>query len=546
MNTKHLITQHGVKLAWFGVTIVACASATAATTNGAATVIYSQGQAQIKAQGQLQPASKGFVVRSGDTVVTELGQAQLRFSDGAYVAVGPKSEYVIEKYIDARNASEDSFASRLLRGSMRAITGLIGKRNKKNYVVRTTTATLGIRGSAFTLQYDDKGNVIATTEQDGIELCTLAGCVGLAAGERAIVRSSDLPPVVTNPRADLPKPETRRDPTLPMEGLDGQGQPSTALIELSTSANPSPTGNPTLQPTPMPSPNPNPNPIMPPEARIYGVTTSSAKIFDVGSTAPYPATVVHLSSGNDPSSGIKTNSDLQVVNIIYPGGDETDSAAVTNSSDVEGYVVSGSVTVDQLTGDATASDDFAYLGRWRAGGSNVTSTYPANWTAMTFVTGTETPLTNAQVLAKDGQGYPQSLTYKLLDNTAQYVSAMRPDGSVDHGAGQITSANLIVDPNAATASVNMNMNMNAYGQRQTSLLSVYGNMYLSPGTTDFSGGSVTMQDCFNECMQYAADANGMLIGPNAERAGLSVGFVHPSFGGVGASAVLDRGANTTP
>ena len=48
---------------------------------------------------------------------------------------------MIEKYIDARNASEDSFASRLLRGSMRAITGLIGKRNKKNYVIRTTTAT---------------------------------------------------------------------------------------------------------------------------------------------------------------------------------------------------------------------------------------------------------------------------------------------------------------------------------------------------------------------------------------------------------------------
>ena len=165
---------------------------------------------------------------------------------------------------------------------------------------------------------------------------------------------------------------------------------------------------------------------------------------------------------------------------------------------------------------------------------------------MTFVTGTETPLANAQAQAKDGQNNPQNLTYKFLDNTAQYVSAMRPDGSVDHGAGQITSADLSVDPNAATVSVNMNMDMNAYGQRQTSNLSVYGDMYLSPGSTDFSGGSVYMQDCLFECMQYAASANGMLIGPNAERAGLSVGFVHPDFGGVGASAVLDRGANTSP
>ena len=92
MNTQHLLTQQGVKLALLGFTVVACAYASAATSNSAATVIYSQGQAQIKAQGQLQPASKGLVMRSGDTVVTEQGQAQLRFSDGAYVAVGPKSE----------------------------------------------------------------------------------------------------------------------------------------------------------------------------------------------------------------------------------------------------------------------------------------------------------------------------------------------------------------------------------------------------------------------------------------------------------------------
>lgn len=275
------------------------------------------------------------------------------------------------------------------------------------------------------------------------------------------------------------------------------------------------------------------------------MTTSSAKIFNVGSTAPSPAATVDLSSGNDPSSSIETNSDLQVDTIIYPGGDETDSAVVTNTSDIEGYVVSGSVTVDQVTGDAVASDDFAYLGRWRAGGSNVTSTYPANWQAMTFVAGKETPLANAQAQAQDGQGNPQYLTYKLLDNTAQYVSAMRPDGSVDHGAGQITIADLSVDPNAAFATVSMAMEMNAYGQRQTSPLTVYGSMDLSPNSTAFAG-SITAQDCLFECMQYAGNANGMLIGPNAERAGLSIGFVHPDFGGVGASAILDRGDNTTP
>ncbi len=204
--------------------------------------------------------------------------------------------------------------------------------------------------------------------------------------------------------------------------------------------------------------------------------------------------------------------------------------------------MSGSVTVDPFTSSASASNDFAYLGRWRAGGSNVAGTYPASWQAMTFVMGNETPLANAQAQAQDGLGNPQYLTYKLLDNTAQYVSAMRPDGSVDHGAGQITLVDLSVDPNAATASVNMAIDMNAYGQRQTSPLTVYGSMDLSPNSTAFAGPGTVV----DSSTQYAADINGMLIGGNAERAGLSVGFVHPDFGGVGASAILDRGANTTP
>ena len=531
MTNNRTLRKNAWAFAFLGLSVFACASASAAE-NSAATVIYSQGQAQIKAQGQLQPASKGFVVRSGDAVVTEQGQAQLRFSDGAYVAVGPKSEYVIEKYIDARNASQDSFASRLLRGSMRAITGLIGKRNKKNYVVRTTTATLGIRGSAFTLAYDDKGNVIATTEQDGIELCTLAGCVGLAAGESAIVRSSDMPPVITNPRADLPKPEYRRDPTLPMEGLDDQGLPSPALLELSGTITPTPTGN----PTPIPSPT---------SARVYGVTTSSAKIFDVGSAAPSPATAVDLSPDDGQSSGVRTNSDSQVDAIIYPGADQTDTAATTNTSDVEGYIVSGSVIVDQVTGDAVASDDFAYLGRWRAGGSNQVGAYPSNWEAMTFVAGKETPLANAQIQARDGQGNPQYLTYSLVDSSAQYVSAMRPDGTVEHDVGVIRSADLSVDPNAGSVSIGMTIGMNTYGQRQGGDLSASGSMGLSPNSSNFTG-NMSVQDCVTSCSEFSGSVSGMLIGAKAERAGLSIGFVHPDFGGVGASAVLDRGANTVP
>ena len=284
---------------------------------------------------------------------------------------------------------------------------------------------------------------------------------------------------------------------------------------------------------------------MPASVKIHGVTTSNAKMINIGSTAPYPATVANISSGDDPASAIQTNSDLQVVDVFYPGGDEIDSAVVTNTSDVEGYIVSGSVTVDQATSVAVASDDFAYLGRWRAGGTaNVSGTYSGNSEAMTFVVGKETPLDKAIPLAQDGQGNPEYLTYSLVDSSAQYVSAMRPDGTAEHDVGLIKSADLSVDPNAGSAFVNMNIAMNAYGQQQAADLSASSSMSLSPNSTNFTG-NMSVQDTASG-NEYSGSASGMLIGTNAERAGLSIGFVHPDFGGVGASAVLDRGANTVP
>ena len=62
---------------------------------------------------------------------------------------------------------------------MRAITGLIGKRNRDNYRLTTTTATIGIRGSGFKVGYNPDGSLGITSELDKIEVCNQSGCIGL-------------------------------------------------------------------------------------------------------------------------------------------------------------------------------------------------------------------------------------------------------------------------------------------------------------------------------------------------------------------------------
>jgi hypothetical protein len=120
------------------------------------------------------------------------------------VSLQPNTEFKIANYVDEADPKQDRFLVDLLRGSMRAITGLIGKRNRENYKVTTTTATIGIRGSGFSVGYNPDGSLGITTELDGIEVCNAGGCVGLTAGESVRVINNAEAPVRTNVRANVP------------------------------------------------------------------------------------------------------------------------------------------------------------------------------------------------------------------------------------------------------------------------------------------------------------------------------------------------------
>ncbi|MBC7707109.1 MAG: FecR domain-containing protein, partial [Rhodoferax sp.] len=143
---------------------------------------FTAGDVSLRRGAGSDPLLKGKDIESGDAIVTgPNGRAQVRFSDGGLVALQPNSQFNISNYADKNDGKQDSFFVDLLRGGMRAVTGLIGKRNHDNYKVTTTTATIGIRGSAFNLAYNPDGSLSVSTELDEIEVCTRAGCVGLKA-----------------------------------------------------------------------------------------------------------------------------------------------------------------------------------------------------------------------------------------------------------------------------------------------------------------------------------------------------------------------------
>ena len=161
--------------------------------------------------GQQRTLAKGVQVEEGETVNTNDGRVQLRFTDGAYVSLQPKSEFRIDQYrFDGKqDGSEKGFFS-LLKGGLRTVTGLVGRTNKKNYQVNTTVATIGIRGTEYTIQY---GQSITGTVGDGeIQVCNGAGCLNVTSGESYYVEGQGFKPVLSNKKADLPAPPPQNPP----------------------------------------------------------------------------------------------------------------------------------------------------------------------------------------------------------------------------------------------------------------------------------------------------------------------------------------------
>jgi hypothetical protein len=169
---------------------------------------FTAGEVNVRqTDGRSIALAKGGNIDSGQAIVTgTTGRAQVRFTDGGLISLQPNTEFKIANYVDQNDPKEDRFLVDLLRGSMRAITGLIGKRNRDNYKLTTTTATIGIRGSGFKVGYNPDGSLGITSELDKIEVCNQSGCIGLVAGESVKVVDSTTPPVRTSEPAKVETP----------------------------------------------------------------------------------------------------------------------------------------------------------------------------------------------------------------------------------------------------------------------------------------------------------------------------------------------------
>jgi len=116
-------------------------------------VVINVGDLKAENRGSSRPLNRRSPIYRGDTLATGgRSMTQIRLKDGALLSLRPHTQIKIAQF--QYNGTEDGTEKsviELLKGGFRTITGAIGHINKQNYQVKTSMATIGIRGTHYSL-----------------------------------------------------------------------------------------------------------------------------------------------------------------------------------------------------------------------------------------------------------------------------------------------------------------------------------------------------------------------------------------------------------
>lgn len=182
------------------------------TVQASAKLVSAAGEIHaVDAGGQRRRVVPGGSVYAGDMVETgSSANAVLAFRDDSRLTLGPVTRFRVDSFVfDANNPKDGRFLVSLLRGSLRALTGLIGKANTRNVGFTTPTATVGIRGTGLDMDCATDAGCSLFTWLGSIEV-TPSGQSALQvlqAGQGLFVGPDAIRPLSGPTLQDLPRPD---------------------------------------------------------------------------------------------------------------------------------------------------------------------------------------------------------------------------------------------------------------------------------------------------------------------------------------------------
>ena len=165
-------------------------------------VVLQEGVTSVEREGTESDLNLDSGIMFMDNVKTGKGELGITFIDDTNVAVSSQSSLIIDDFIyDPNSADGSRLALKVAAGTVRYASGNIAKLSKQNVDIRTPTARIGVRGTAFSMTVDEIGQslIILLPNADGtvgeIDVESDVGIVRLnTAFQATSVRSRSLSP----------------------------------------------------------------------------------------------------------------------------------------------------------------------------------------------------------------------------------------------------------------------------------------------------------------------------------------------------------------
>lgn len=125
---------------------------------GIGEVILQEGNTKVqrKAGGEVD-SKKQLEILSYDTVKTGQGKTAIQFADDTRVDVTAHSKLLIDEFVYDPNNKTGKLSIKASAGTIRYASGQIAKNSQQNVKIETPTATIGVRGTDFTMTIDEIG-----------------------------------------------------------------------------------------------------------------------------------------------------------------------------------------------------------------------------------------------------------------------------------------------------------------------------------------------------------------------------------------------------
>ena len=114
------------------------------------------GEATITTAGKKVKAEVGTAIFQGSQLKTAAKSSMgITFKDKTVMSFGPETELTVDEYLYNPSQNKLKLGSKLTKGSLNYVSGVIAKLQPSAVTVTTPTGTIGVRGTQFAVKVEE-------------------------------------------------------------------------------------------------------------------------------------------------------------------------------------------------------------------------------------------------------------------------------------------------------------------------------------------------------------------------------------------------------